>query len=161
MRQRKQSDKDHNMTIFNHLNNTVLLMRLQIQQHSFLTLHPVLFCSVNELLLLMSIDTHTHPHTNSPQTLYSSGRGSHHRRCRWNTPPSPDPSAQCRRSGKQHGSVCQVILQSAAANQISLNQTCTSENWYFSNDIIRCVKILHVASKPTCLTEKLKMVHMN
>lgn len=41
----------------------------------------------------------TNTHTASlPQTLYNSALGSHRRQCRWNTPPSPAPSARCRRS---------------------------------------------------------------
>lgn len=60
---------------------------------------------------------HTHTHTSLPQTLYSSARGSHRRRCRWNTPPSPAPSAHCRRSenrtdefARAHCNLCLTTL---------------------------------------------------
>lgn len=52
------------------------------------------------------ISKHLQTHTASlPQTLYNSALGSHRRQCRWNTPPSPGPSARCRRSENGTGRI--------------------------------------------------------
>lgn len=70
------------------------------------------------MVLIPSSHEHSHTtHTRSPQTLYSSALESHRRRCRCNTPPSPAPSARCRRSEDRtdrfvsvHCSLCLTAL---------------------------------------------------
>lgn len=69
----------------------------------------------------------TNTHTASlPQTLYNSALGSHRRQCRWNTPPSPAPSARCRRSENGTGRFvktrCSFCLTTLRIKKIHLGQ---------------------------------------
>lgn len=83
-----------------HLTHGVLLLHFQIQHYMYIP--PVVLTPNSH----EHLHTHT-PNTSSPRTLYSSAQGSHRRRCRWNTPPSPAPSARCQRSENQNRTVWQ------------------------------------------------------
>lgn len=71
--------------------------KVTLKKYSFTAVY--ISCCLFQVVVKIHAQTHTYTH--SPQTLYNSALGFHHRQCRQSTPPSPGPSVQFQRSVKR------------------------------------------------------------